>query len=453
MNWPELLCPERLRPTTKQPEELRTEIERDYGRVVFSTPVRRLQDKAQVFPLEPIDAVRTRLTHSMEVSSVARSLARSVARALIERPKTDVNEERAYHIESIAAICGLIHDIGNPAFGHAGEQAIQDWFKARPAILEAEERLRKDFEQFEGNAHTLRLLSKLQLLSDRSGLNLTCATLSAACKYTANASEVGMEGRHSKSKLGYFASEEDVVQRVRERTGTGDGRNPISFLVEASDDMVYSVVDIEDGIKKGVVSWDEVRSILFESRQSIGEKMFADTVEKAEKRIADADIRLPGRSKDEAIGQFFRTLAIGKAHEAVQRAFLHHYEAIMDGAFDRELLYESDAAGLYDALKKKVGRQRVYNSKETLRLEVLGRTVLTDLLDLFWAAERSDKTKSFPQKIYNLLSGNYRTVFESPTEFEKNLPETYRKALLITDYICGMTDTFALNLHREIRNG
>ena len=278
MDWPKLLNPQRLRDTTRQPEELRTEIERDYGRVVFSTPVRRLQDKAQVFPLETIDAVRTRLTHSMEVSAVARGLTRSTFAELARKGRID--EHLVYDIETIAAICGLIHDIGNPPFGHAGEQAIQDWFKSRQNSAwsaefknhVANEQCRRDFEQFEGNAQTLRLLSKLQILSDRSGLNLTAATLSASCKYTASSLEAE-EGhvRQSKHKPGYFKSEEDVVNKIRLMTGTNDSRNPISFLVEASDDMVYAVVDIEDGIKKGVVSWSEVRAILEENRSEIGE--------------------------------------------------------------------------------------------------------------------------------------------------------------------------------------
>src|SRR2546426_5326207 len=133
MNWNELLCSERIRKTTKQAEESRGEIHRDYGRVVFSTPVRRLQDKAQVFPLETIDAVRTRLTHSLEVSSVARGMAQVVCNELVKGRK--VTLEQAYDIETIAATCGLIHDIGNPPFGHAGETAMQDWFKSKRAAF------------------------------------------------------------------------------------------------------------------------------------------------------------------------------------------------------------------------------------------------------------------------------------------------------------------------------
>lgn len=463
MDWPKLLTALRLRDTTKQPEELRTELERDYGRAVFSTPVRRLQDKAQVFPLETIDAVRTRLTHSLEVSSVARGLTRSTFAELAKAG--EIEERFVYDVETVAATCGLIHDIGNPPFGHAGEQAIQDWFKAEAAKDNSKwisdtgsndvgAHCRRDFELFEGNAQTLRLLSKLQILSDRSGLNLTFATLSAACKYTAHSMEADEEApRQSKHKTGYFKSEEDVINQVREMTGTGDARNPISFLVEASDDMVYAVVDIEDGIKKGVVSWNEVRTILAEHKSAIGEAFFSSTVELSEKRINSATVPLVGRSKDEAISQYFRTLVIGKARDAVQRAFVSKYGEIMAGAYDKEILYDSDAAGLYNTLKKHIGRKHVYNAKETLRLELLGRKVIQDLLNLFWESVESKKTKGFSEKIYNLLSQNYRTVFTQPNPYEASLPREYRRAQLITDYICGMTDSFALNLHRELFNG
>ena len=407
-----------------------------------------------MFPLETIDAVRTRLTHSMEVSSVARGIAHFVASELVR--KQIVNSDQAYDIETIAATVGLIHDIGNPPFGHAGELAIQDWFKKKPEGFWtfAKPMFRADLENFEGNAQTLRLLSKLQILSDRHGLNLTCATLSAATKYTANSEEIGTgDGRQSKKKLGYFSSEESIVREVREKTGTKDSRNPIAFLVEASDDMVYSVVDVEDGIKKGVVSWEEVKEVLSQHREQVGESLFKDCVEGAESYIAKSELNPQGRTRAEYISQYFRTLAIVKAAEAVQAAFFTNYEAIMEGSYDKELLYDSGAKGLYTVLKKHINFPKIYCAKETLRLELLGRNVIQSLLDTFWLAEPSEKTRTFPQKTFQLLSQNYRTVFQNPSDNEKLLPEEYRKALLVTDYICGMTDSFALNLHRELQHG
>jgi dGTPase len=466
MNWNQLLCVDRLRPTTKQPEESRGEIHRDYGRVVFSTPVRRLQDKAQVFPLETIDAVRTRLTHSLEVSSVARGMAQVATRQLVKDGK--ITADQAYDIETIAATCGLVHDIGNPPFGHAGETAIQEWFKKKDEKKQPEttkngfwdfdrtkkQKYRNDFEQFDGNAQTFRLLATLQILSDRTGLNLTFATLSAVLKYTSNSVET-KNNDATKKKPGFFSSEEWLVEMIRDKTGTGRSRNPITFLVEASDDVVYSTVDIEDGIKKGVISWDEVRQILNDNKNKFGGKLFKDCVIGAEKRIAEAGIHV--KNRDEAISQYFRTLAIVKGQDAIRRTFFNNYESIMEGTYNKELLYDTDVsaevAEFFKILKEEINYKHVYNAKETLRLELLGRNVIHFLLDTFWQAERSEKSRSFPQKIYHLLSQNYRTVFESPREEELKLPEQYRKILLLTDYVCGMTDTFALNLRRELQHG
>jgi dGTPase len=453
MDWTQLLCTARLRPTSKQVEESRGEIHRDYGRVVFSTPVRRLQDKAQVFPLETIDAVRTRLTHSLEVSSVARGVTQVVCNELIRLKK--ITPAQAYDIETIAATCGLVHDIGNPPFGHAGETAMQEWFKQQDETFwdfgeMNSSRFREDMENFEGNAQTLRLLATLQILSDRSGLNLTFATLSAVLKYVAGSGEVDPESA-SRKKLGFFSSEEWLVEKIRERTGTGRARNPITFLVEASDDMVYSVVDIEDGIKKNVVSWDIVRGTLEANKSKIGDELFNDCVVAAENRIGKAEF--PLGNKGEAISQYFRTRVIVKAQAAVREAFLRNYDGIMDGTYDKEILYDSDMGAFYQVLKDEVNFKYVYNAKETLRLELLGRNVIRFLLDTFWQAERSKKSKTFPAKIYHLLSQNYRTVFENPIPEEKDLPEKYRKMLLMTDYICGMTDSFALNLRRELQHG
>jgi dGTPase len=456
MKWDQLLCEDRIRPTTKQPEERRGEIHRDYGRVVFSSPVRRLQDKAQVFPLETIDAVRTRLTHSLEVSSVSRGLANVVAKELLG--KGEINLEQAYDIETVAATCGLVHDLGNPPFGHAGEMAIQEWFRKQPDEFwsfdtTSTRRYKNDMENYEGNAQTIRLLGTLQILSDRTGLNLTFATLSAAIKYTSNSSEIGLNGRQSKKKLGYFTSEESLVKKVQNATGTGDARNPITFLVEASDDMVYSVVDIEDGIKKGVISWTEVRDILERKKSVISESLYDECVLKAEKRINEAPFPISGRNWQEAVSQYFRTLVIVKGHDAVRKAFFKNYKQIMDGSYENELLYDSEVSSLYRVLKDEIGFKHIYNAKENLRLEVLGRNVIQFLMQTFWESKQSGKSKSFPEKIYHLLSKNYRTVFENPVGDEVGLPVEYRKALLVTDYICGMTDSFALNLRRELQHG
>ena len=218
MKWPDLLNHSRRRQTTS-PADPRIEFERDFDRSVFSTPVKRLQDKAQVFPLEEHDAVRTRLTHSLEVSSVARGLAARGAKWLLEQGEISTGMDRS--IEAIAATCGLIHDLGNPPFGHAGEDAIRAWFrrpereKCLQTSLEGEQQI-QDFLKFEGNAQSLRLVATLQILADYNGLNLTFGTLSALCKYVAKSDEADKTATNrAYRKPGYFASEEDIVEQIR----------------------------------------------------------------------------------------------------------------------------------------------------------------------------------------------------------------------------------------------
>ncbi|RYD72360.1 MAG: dNTP triphosphohydrolase [Verrucomicrobiaceae bacterium] len=453
-------------------EDGRSEFDRDYDRTIFSTPVRRLQDKTQVFPLEPNDAVRTRLTHSLEVSTLARGLARSAARWMRGTGYLD-SDQQALDIESIAATCGLIHDLGNPPFGHAGEEAISSWFlkkfpdgqglfsfEVSPVSYRASQ-LQNDFLRFEGNAQTLRIVSRLQLLADSYGLNLTVGTLSASMKYTAASDMTSGKGAADKKKPGYFASEQKLVDLIRARAGTGVVRNPIAYLVEACDDMVYATVDIEDGVKKGIVSWQEVEAALLAQD---GSGMAKQVIDKVHKYIDGARTDLKGQALDEVLAQHFRTVAIGDSKREILAAFQRHYMRLMEGeALEAgDLIASSDAARFIKACKN-FGREHVYNAPETLRLETLGRRVMHDLMDIFWEgasrypADPSEEAlrgfnKSPEGKVYNLLSKNYRTAFESVCK-DSGLPQQYHRFQLVTDYVCGMTDTFACNLHEQLTHG
>jgi dGTPase len=462
MEWERLLDANRRRQTT-MPGDVRIEFERDYDRSVFSTPVKRLQDKAQVFPLEPHDAIRTRLTHSLEVSAVARGLAIHVCKWLVEKQIVLPGMDRS--IEAIASTCGLLHDLGNPPFGHSGEDAIREWFlKKFPRIGELAELLNsddlaRDFFLFEGNAQTLRLVSKLQVLADYKGLNLTYGTLSALCKYTASSKEANPDHRdHAKKKPGYFTSEHDVIKEIRDKTGTGDARNPITFLVEAADDIVYSVADIEDGIKKGILSWPELQQLLESTKGSV--KKHVRTVLKKKSDILKAGrTRVPVDLADDVHGAAFRTAAISVLVKGCNEAFREHYEAIMAGEFREDLVKMSEPAPLIGLLKD-IGKKRIYCTRPNLKLELMGRHVIRDLMDIFWEGakilpieDRPVKTKDFAGKAAALLSENYRKVFIHFAKEEKGLPEMYHRFQLLTDYICGMTDTFAKRLHAELTNG
>ena len=429
---------------------MRDEFERDLDRAVYSTPFRRLQDKTQVFPLEPNDSVRTRLTHSLEVSRVARGLAKDVCQWLLQQ--RIVQPEQANSIETIAQTCGLIHDLGNPPFGHSGETAIRDWFcrRNRESLRDLDDRHASDFRGFEGNAQTLRLVTKLQILADFYGLNLTCGTLSAASKYIAPSDGLD-KSVHERTKVGFFASEQQLVEELREVTSTGYARNPIAFIVEAADDAVYNTVDLEDGFRKGLVDWAFLKDELRRNAQE--DELVGKSTEWAEGRVGSAQVDLDGTERDNALMQYFRVRAIAHMVTRAARAFIEHYQEIMAGQYHGELLVDSDAGPLLKACRA-VNRSKVYHSEETLKLELMGRKIIWDLMDVFHEGVSKDRPKASPfaKKAFRLLSGNYRSVYRHAMD-EGRLPPHYCRLQLVTDYVCGMTDTFAAELHRRLTNG
>lgn len=462
LRWEKLLNKNRIRTSTVSADH-RAEFERDYDRSVYSTPVKRLQDKTQVFPLESHDAVRTRLTHSMEVSALARGLAISASKWLVEKREIKPGTER--QIEAISATCGLIHDLGNPPIGHAGERAIRGWFEKRFPIeqvagvfrdrleetLESNHQAVEDFRNFEGNAQTLRLVSKLQILADFYGLNLTFGTLSAACKYVVPSNAIDKGAGHAKSKPGYFASENELIETIRSEAGTGQARNPITFLVEAADDIVYSVCDLEDAIKKGVIRWEFLKDQLKKNDSG-------DIIEGTHKILLAGRPRIPRDLPDDVYGTAFRSAAIAKLASSAVETFKTKYGEIMAGTYFGELTADSERWPLINCLQT-IGREKVYRTQSTLKLEIMGQKIISDLMDVFWEGARHlDKqgkfdARTFPGKIAALISENYRRVFCNSMKKIKHLPESYHRLQLVTDYVCGMTDSFAKDLHSELFNG
>ncbi len=458
MEWKSLLDHRRIRdlfdggPTQRVQSELRGEIERDYGRCLFSTPVRRLIHKTQFFPLERNDSVRTRLAHSLEVSSVARSLGMYAARFIKTRDMT-LEFRHLQDIEWIAATCGLIHDLGNPPFGHAGELAIGTWFQDQlhadgtffDTMDGKDSQYAKDFLKFEGNAQTLRLVSHLQLLSDPYGLNLTTATFSAACKYLASSAEADRENpNHAFAKPGYFSSERSVVDKVRMATGTHNRRNPITYLVEAADDIVYTTVDLEDAVKKKLLQWNQVEPLL--KKSTFGESI----IEKVRRRVSGDD--------GETLAQLFRVIAITEMVSSALEVFKSRYTLIMNGEYGGELIGDPDSPTqrLCEIIRKEVLKPHLYTSPEILRLEVRGRKVIHDLMTMFWEATKettgTTETQTYPGKLYLLTSDNYRRVFTERLNKAEE-PDKYIRLQLVTDTVSGMTDSFACQLHKELTNG
>ncbi|MGL5381251.1 dGTP triphosphohydrolase, partial [Clostridium sp.] len=270
--WKQILNKNRIRDykSTKRTLDCRDEFENDYDRILFSASFRRLQDKAQVFPLEKLDFVRTRLTHSLEVSSIAKSLAISIGYKLIEQTSNLDDKVSASMVEdmsNILACAGLIHDLGNPPFGHFGEVAIREWFDDKLSKnhdntytfsydkykfnLDKQEAL--DLLNFEGNAQGLRILTKLHFVIDRYGMNLTTGVLSSVIKYPISSLELEDSNL---SKMGYYKSEEAVFKEIADDTNIRGGRNPLVYILEAADDIAYLLGDLEDAFNKKIISHD-----------------------------------------------------------------------------------------------------------------------------------------------------------------------------------------------------
>ena len=389
---------------------------------------------------------------------MAKGLARSVAIRLKEAGKIEAGMGR--RIEAIAATCGLLHDLGNPPFGHAGEGAIRAWFEAHfakdPALkeLSSDSQYTQDFLLFQGNAQTVRLITKLQILSNYGGLNLTFGTLSAALKYAAASHEVGRREGHIFSKLGYFASENEIVARAREQTGTQEFRNPITYLVEAADDLAYSVVDLEDGTSKGILTWRKLRTEL-ENRLGKDNPILKEVMESTY-RILRIQYGDDESQPDQSYARALRTAVIGTAITAVTTKFVNEHDEILSGSYHAEIVYDSSVKDLIKTCKK-IAAEFVYRTPGNLKLELMGRHVISDLLGIFWEGARTydgeDRAKTFPEKISALLSDNYKKVFRQAQKKQTHLPIEYLRLQLVTDYVCGMTDSFAVNLHRQLRNG
>ena len=309
MNWEQLLSTKRSRGSSNKNKylkntDLRSEFEKDYHRIIGSASFRRLQDKTQVFPLDKSDFIRTRLTHSLEVSSFAKSLGQNIGEnILLYKKDTGFTPRMKEDICSILQCAGLIHDIGNPPFGHFGELAIREWFERNLPVLKFHgkpidqmltERMREDLYHFEGNAQALRLVSKLHFLVDEHGMNLTYALLNTIVKYPVASDEIDPKSGNIKDKkLGYYLADEEIFKEIQKATGTNGKRHPLTFILEAADDIAYKTADIEDAFIKGFISYHKLLEELTELQVMYG-KSDANTFNPA--RLLD-ELYLRGKDK------------------------------------------------------------------------------------------------------------------------------------------------------------
>ena len=446
-----MISPIRFRDSrvVKDKSDGRNPFDSDYSRIMLSSHLRRLQDKAQVFPLERSDFIRTRLTHSLEVSCFARGLGLGVEKYLLD--KNIITENELGYIPKILEVAGLIHDVGNPPFGHFGEEVIKSYFRqlnspsANLNVSKAFESLsleqKEDFLNFDGNVQGFRILRKLGLARDNDSYNLTMPVLATIIKYPYSSIDGNKKGEniaYSQKKFGYFFSERNDYAKIIDTLGLKEHqRHPLTYLLEAADDIAYSVSDIEDGHKLGIITLDLIKKAFKDngcSQELDGLEIFENNMD-----LYVLELRIKSQSK----------MLVD-----VTNKFNENAERFINGSFDVDLLKESDSKKLRNAFED----LSIYNFSniKVLKCELLGKEVLTYLLNTFYDAlfspdiyvdnKLNRKSKEF--KIFSLISKNY--VVKACNEGEDFPTDIYKRFMLVTDYISGMTDTFALNLYQEL---
>ncbi|WP_370567354.1 dGTP triphosphohydrolase [Echinicola sp. 20G] len=440
MNWEQLLRAGRSdlkKKTEAIPDQYRSEFERDYDRIIFSAPFRNLQDKTQVFPLPELDFVHTRLTHSLEVSSVGRSLGKSAGEFLLQKyPQLSEKGIGSSDIGAIVAAAALTHDIGNPPFGHSGEDAISDFFKFHPCGKIWKDHLQEeewaDMTSFEGNAQGFRML-----LEKDNGLQLSFATLAAFTKYPRPALIAQRDkARRSQKKYGFFSDQIPHYKRLAELLGIPSSgkntwfRHPLAFLVEAADDICYSIIDLEDGCTLGLVQLEAVVDLL---ARIIGERFNEEKLNS-----------LKSKSQKLAI---LRAMAIGRLVDETVAAFQKHEEEMLTGDFDQALTDIIPSAPVLEEISQ-LSVQKIYRSQPVLEKEAAGFQVLEGLLEVF--------SKALFNKYFDAaqFSGKDKSILRLlPEEFQldKEVLMPYLLLRNLIDFISGMTDKYALSLYRKVK--
>lgn len=471
MQWKNLLCPDRIRTYSGRvtTSDLRTEFEKDYHRIIGSASFRRLQDKTQVFPLDRSDFVRTRLTHSLEVSSLAKSLGQNISENIIQNAK-----DADFGLEQKAAICdvlqcaGLLHDIGNPPFGHFGETVIQQWFKHNlPQMTYREQRLTElldqqmieDFYHFEGNTQALRLVTKLHFLVDEHGMNLTKGLLSTIIKYPVSSLEINEKSGNIKDKkMGYFYADKEIFESLQVDTQTYGKRHPLTFILEAADDIAYKTADIEDAFKKGCISYDilvkELKSeaALNGCRDNDEKKYYLSMIEKLEKKYFSA-LAKNYREPELYAVQNWIVAVQGFLITCATFGFTSNYMAIMNGQYPADLFAGTFAQNLMRMLGN-IAYQYAFLSAPIIKLEIAAQSLLNFLLDKFVDAvlyfDSGQELDAVQEKLISLISDNYKNTYYFYSKGKTEAQKLYLRLLLITDFICGMTDSYAKQLYREL---
>lgn len=469
MKWSKLLSAERERKSTgdvnykKTSTDLRSEFEKDYHRIIGSASFRRLQDKTQVFPLDKSDFIRTRLTHSLEVSSFAKSLGQNIGENILTYRKDETfTAKMKEDICSILQCAGLIHDIGNPPFGHFGELAIREWFRQNLKRMEFKgkkiadvlpEDLQEDLYHFEGNAQALRLVTKLHYLVDERGMNLTYALLGTIIKYPVSSMEINEDSDDIKDrKMGYYQVDSNMFQVIQTATGTCGKRHPLAFILEAADDIAYKTADIEDAFVKGFLSYhticEELKSLPDHAEEN-GFHVLGKLEELYQKAIERGEVN----PEEYAIKNWIvrvQSFLISCA----TFGFTSNYQEIMEGTYKYDLFHGTTAEELMHLLGD-MAHRRVFTSYQIYKMEVIESAILNFLMDRFVKAViyydvEDEKMDAIDERFISFISDNYKRAYHFHSQGKSEEEKLYLRLLLVTDYICGMTDSYAKRLYQEL---
>lgn len=434
MNWNSLLSAEREYREYKK-TDIRNAFQRDYDRIIFSNIFRRLQNKTQVFPLPGSRMVHNRLTHSLEVASVGRSIARIVSKNLCEKfGKEFLNE--IYDIDTIVSSACLAHDLGNPPFGHSGEETISSYFIDGPGKDLKEMMLEEqwsDLISFEGNANAFRQLTHQFTGRRQGGMSLTYATLATLIKYPYPSSY-----NSKKKKYNIFYSEIDTFKKVMDGCGINCldeekcvySRHPLSYMMEAADDICYLILDMEDAHKRGIVPTQKIDKF-FTSFFKSEEKWFFERKDFIYDTVTDDNERMA----------FLRATVINKLVDCVANVFIDNYDDIMNGRFEKSLVsylptYEKNA------LEKcrEFSLKNIYRHQSVIKVELTGFNIIGELTDEFVQAVLH------PEKVYNK-----KLISLIPEQFKSDKKDTYSQIQVALDYISNMTDLYAVQLYKDLR--
>ena len=441
MKWEKLLSCRRLGMEHIQPAMAkRSPFQQDFDRIVFSAPFRRLQDKTQVFPLSETDYVRTRLTHSMEASSIGRSLGTGAGAFICEQEKLSLHPA---DVGAVVAAATLAHDIGNPPFGHAGEEAVQYWFGHSEVAAVCRKNMTEeeicDIARYEGNAQGFRILAKLQNPNLKGGMQLTCATLGAFAKYpTVSSARIRPQGVAGK-KFNFFQLDKDLFREVALELGLIEidtysfVRHPLAFLVEAADDIAYRVVDFEDGLIAGRIRYSEL------------EELFGAVI--ADPKVFD---NLEDMASEVQKAEYLRSKAIGRLVDQATAVFLEHYEEIMNGTMEKSLI---DCIPAVEPLQQifKRSAEVIYTTPRVIEVIAAGYELFSGMLDIFVAtcndiAEHGESASPRSRKLIHLLPEMSRYI---NTPLWRTKP--YVRIITVLDYLSGMSDSYAVSLYKKLK--